>query len=202
MVLPAGRGDDDRMPTKPLTRETIESLRAGTTVFDRLRSYLTANPVAGLRMRPPSFRSRAWVLAPIYAAVALGIGLGTGILEPQWPSITEALIRSIGLVIFPALIEEFVFRGILLPRSLMDANWKRQWLAIGLSTIAFVLHHPMNHLLIGFTDTSLFVDPGFLVIVAALGITSGFAYLRSGSLWAPIAIHWATVVVWNLFLGR
>lgn len=202
MVLPAGRGDDDRMPTKPLTRETIASLRAGTTVFDQIRSYLAAHPVAGLRVRPPSLRSRAWMLAPIYAVIALSIGLGTGILEPQWPSIAEALIRPIGLLLFPALIEEFVFRGILLPRSLMDASWQKQWLAIGLSTIVFVLHHPMNHFLIGFTDTSLFIDPGFLVIVAALGVTSGFAYLRSGSLWAPIAIHWATVVVWNLFLGR
>lgn len=194
--------DVEAMPTKPLSDETIESLRAGSTMFDRGRSYLTANPLAGLRVQPPSLRSRAWALAPIYAVMALSIGLGTGILELQWPSIAEALIRPLGLLIFPALIEEFVFRGILLPRSLMEASWQRQWLAIGLSTIVFVLHHPMNHFLIGFTDTSLFIDPGFLVIVAALGVTCGFAYLRSGSLWAPIAIHWATVVVWNLFLGR
>lgn len=194
--------DPGQMPTKPIPPETIESLRSGSSVTDRLRSYLVVNPVAGLRMRPPSLRSSAWLLAPIYAALALAIGLGTGILEPGWPSILEAVLRPVGLLLFPALIEEFVFRGILMPRSLTDASWRRQWTAIGLSTVVFVLHHPMNHFLIGFTDTLLFVDPGFLVIVAALGVTCGFAYLRSGSLWAPIAIHWATVVVWNLFLGR
>lgn len=195
-------GERWEMSIKPLSPETLESLRAGSTFGDRLRSYLVANPIAGLRKRPPSFRSRAWWLAPIYAVLALTIGLGTGILEPSWPSIVEALIRPLGLLLFPALIEEFVFRGILLPRSLMEASWRRRWSAIGLSTVAFVLHHPLNHFLVGFTDTSLFVAPGFLVIVAALGLTCGYGYLRSGSLWVPIAIHWATVVVWNLFLGR
>ena len=190
------------MPTKPISSETIDSLRAGTTLLDRLGAYLRANPMAGLRVRPPSLRTAAWALAPIYAVGALAIGLGTGILEFSWPSIAEALIRPVGLLLFPALIEEFVFRGILLPRSLMDASWHKQWAAIGLSTAVFVLHHPMNHFLIGFTDTSLFIDPGFLLIVAALGVTCAFAYLRSGSLWVPIAIHWATVVAWNLFLGR
>jgi len=202
MRRPRSPDHGGQMSTKPIPSETIESLRAGSTNLDLLRGYLRSNPVAGLGVRPPSLRSTAWALAPIYAVLALALGLGTGILEPGWPSIGEALIRPIGLLLFPALIEEFVFRGILLPRSLIDASWQRQWGAIGLSTVVFVLHHPMNHIFIGFTDTSLFIDPGFLVIVAVLGVTCGFAYLRSGSLWVPIAIHWATVVVWNLFLGR
>lgn len=168
----------------------------------RVAAYLRANPMASLKVRPPPLNDSAWALAPIYAVLAVGLGLGTGILTPEWPSVAEALIRPIGLLLFPALIEEFVYRGILLPRSLRRASPQRQWLAIAGSTALFVLHHPANHFLIGFTDTSLFVDPAFLAIVTALGVTCGFAYLRSGSLWVPILIHWATAVTWNLFLGR
>jgi len=41
-----------------------------------------------------------------------------------------------------------------------------------------------------------------MVIVALLGLTCAVQRLRTGSLWLPMATHWLTVVVWNLFLGR
>ena len=74
--------------------------------------------------------------------------------------------------------------------------------AVALSTGLFVAMHPLNHWLIGLSDTSAFTDPVFLVIVTMLGLTCAFQRLRSPSLWLPVATHWATVVAWNLFLGR
>lgn len=84
----------------------------------------------------------------------------------------------------------------------MDRPPLVQFRWISLSSAVFVAWHPINHYLIGLTDTSLFVRPGFLIIVTMLGYGCGYLYLKTGSLWAPVALHWATTLIWNLFLGR
>ncbi len=61
--------------------------------------------------------------------------------------------------------------------------------------------HPLNAVTLNRSAIPVFLDPAFLVIVAALGLTCGYSYVVSKSIWVPIFIHWATVVVWVLFLG-
>ncbi|WP_366517676.1 CPBP family glutamic-type intramembrane protease [uncultured Marinobacter sp.] len=39
------------------------------------------------------------------------------------------------------------------------------------------------------------------IIVGDMGITCGYAYVLSRSIWVPVIIHWVTVTVWVLFLG-
>ncbi len=51
------------------------------------------------------------------------------------------------------------------------------------------------------TPRSLFLNPWFLVITGALGVTCGYGYALSRSIWVPVIIHWVTVSVWVLFLG-
>ena len=50
-------------------------------------------------------------------------------------------------------------------------------------------------------NLGLLPGPPHAGYVATLGYTCGYAYLRSGSLRAPILIHWVTVVVWNLLFS-
>ena len=88
----------------------------------------------------------------------------------------------------------------LLPRSLLAAGPGRRLAAVSASTAVYVAAHPVSPLL-GWSESDIFLEPPVLLVVAALGYTLGYAYLRSGSLRAPVLIHWATVVVWNLFLG-
>ncbi len=166
-----------------------------------VRHFLTSNPIVGLRTSLRRAPASTWLLVPPYVLVAVVLGFGAGLFTWEWPSGWELLL-PIALVLHPAITEEFIFRGILLPRSLIDASAGRQFGAVMASTALFVIMHPFNAWFVGLSDTSLFTSPAFLVIVTALGVTNGYAYLRSGSLWAPIAIHWATVAVWNLFLGR
>ncbi|OOZ00472.1 hypothetical protein BOW22_00515 [Solemya velum gill symbiont] len=105
------------------------------------------------------------------------------------------------LFVFPALLEELFFRGVLIPRNVVDSGRKKTFKAIGLSPLAFVLWHPANALLLNGSAIPLFLDSWFLVIVAALGITCGYSYAVSRSIWVPVIIHWATVTVWVIFLG-
>jgi len=64
-----------------------------------------------------------------------------------------------------------------------------------------VVWHPLNALTFNTAANPLFLDPAFLIIVTLLGLTCGYSYALSRSLWVPIIIHWATVTVWVLFLG-
>lgn len=138
-----------------------------------------------------------------YLVVALVVALSSMDVFPlSLPPLWKVLVLPPLLVIFPSLLEEAFFRGVLLPRSLAEAEPLNRFAAVSVSTAIFTVWHPLNHWLISFTDTSLFVEPAFLVIVVALGYACGYAYLRTRSLWAPILIHWATVVMWNLFFGR
>lgn len=156
---------------------------------------------AMLRRRPTDLASTAWVVAA-YGTVALLIGFGQQLFTWTAPALWELAVFPIVLLIYPSLVEEFIFRGLLLPLGLASASTRRQVVAVGLNTGAFVLYHPLNHWTLSLSETDLFVDPAFLVIVAMLGASCSYLRIRTGSLWSPIALHWLTVVVWNLFLGR
>ena len=152
--------------------------------------------------RLPERGDRSWLLSIPYGLVALGLGLASGLLEPGLPVLWEVLVIPPLLMIYPSLIEETVFRGLLMPQSLAEAPRVRQIVAVLLSTTLFVAMHPLNHWLISLSDTAAFTGPTFLVIVTLLGLTCAVQRLKTGSLWLPIATHWTTVVAWNLFLGR
>lgn len=160
------------------------------------------NVLVGLTTPITNVQPKHWLGVLAYGLFALGVGLSSGLLQLEFPSLFEVLVLPIMLIVYPSLIEEVVFRGLLLPRRLMAASGLHQFLAVTISTGLFVLMHPLNAWLIGLSDTSQFLEPSFLAIVTALGYTCGFIYLKSGSLRAPILVHWATVVSWNLFLGR
>lgn len=105
------------------------------------------------------------------------------------------------LFVFSSLLEETFFRGILIPRGTAKLGRGKFLQAMFGSTLIFVLWHPFNALLFNEMALNIFLDPVSLVIVAALGLSCAYGYIMSGSLWVPIIMHWATVVIWVLFLG-
>jgi predicted Abi (CAAX) family protease len=112
-----------------------------------------------------------------------------------------SVVLPFSLFVFPSLLEEAFFRGVLIPNNASSQSKSRIVAYIVVSTAAFVLWHPANALTINTTAAALFLNPTFLLIVTLLGITCSVSYVLSRSLWTPIIIHWLTVVVWVIFLG-
>jgi predicted Abi (CAAX) family protease len=166
-----------------------------------IKAYLRSNLFAGFNVSPFRAPLSAWALVPVYAAIAALVGLGSGLFRMELTSSRLALLLPITLFVFPSLLEESFFRGILIPRDTGDHGRGKIILAIFWSTLLFVLWHPLNALTINRTAAPIFLDPAFLLITAALGITCSYGYIVSKSIWVPVLIHWATVVVWVLFLG-
>jgi predicted Abi (CAAX) family protease len=151
--------------------------------------------------------ARTWVAcALVFATFLLGagsIGFASGLLRPTPPhlSVRDALVAGVLLLIQPALVEEIVFRGLLLPRDVQTIP-RRRLVVIALSALAvYVASHPLNAWLFRPDIFSLFASPAYLVLAALLGLTCTIAYFISRSIWPPVAIHWLTVVTWIWFLG-
>jgi predicted Abi (CAAX) family protease len=167
----------------------------------RAAEYLRTNLVEGFRASPLRAPLKAWAFVPFYAALSLAVGFSSGMFRVELIPAKLMPILLITLLVFPSLLEEAFFRGVLIPRKTSERGVARSILVIGWSTLLFVLWHPFNALTINRSAAPIFLDPAFLLIAAALGITCGYGYVASKSLWVPVLIHWAAVVVWVFFLG-
>ena len=166
-----------------------------------MRDYLIKNLCRSLRTSPFQAPLKGWIPVPIFAILAAGIGFGRGMLSFAPLISSVAFFLPLTLFVFPSLLEEAFFRGVLIPLDTADRGRGVMVSRIVASTALFVAWHPANALAFNPTAIPLFLDPWFLVIVALLGITCGYAYAVSKSLWVPVLIHWGTVLVWVLVLG-
>lgn len=171
------------------------------SVVRSIKKYLETNLLAGLCTSPFRAPLRAWLLVPFYAITALAVGFGSGLFRFEIISTKLALLLPFTLFIFPSLLEEAFFRGLLISRNTAEHGRKRIILAVGGSALFFAIWHPLGALTINPSAIPVFLDPAFLLIVSALGITCGYGYVVSKSLWVPVLIHWATVVIWVFLLG-
>lgn len=163
--------------------------------------YLRNNLLQGFKVSPFRVPLKSLILVLFYVCASLVIGFyaklfSVGIIDPPM-----SVVLPFTLFIFPSLLEEAFFRGILIPNNAVTQSKSRIVAYITLSTTAFILWHPANALTINTAAATLFLNPAFLLIVALLGITCSISYILSRSLWTPIIIHWLTVVVWVIFLG-
>jgi predicted Abi (CAAX) family protease len=169
--------------------------------MDRITEYLRCNLVLGFRKSPMNGRAVAYLLVPFYFAAAMVIGFWSDLFAVGLLDSSFIYVLPVCLFVFPSLLEEAFFRGVLIPIAAGEKPLPQVLFYILLSTACFVLWHPLNALTINPTAVSFFLNPFFLLIVALLGVTCSVAYIYSRSIWLPVIVHWATVVVWVIFLG-
>jgi predicted Abi (CAAX) family protease len=166
-----------------------------------MTEYLRKNLGESFRTSPFQASLQSWALVPLFILLSVAIGFGTGLLKIEPLNSKIAPLLPITLFIFPSLLEEVFFRGILIPRNVLAFGVGKAARAVVISSVAFVVWHPLNALAFNHSAIPVFLDPWFLLIVSALGLTCGFSYVVSRSIWVPVIIHWATVTVWVLLLG-
>ena len=151
--------------------------------------------------------SRAWATCALVYCVfllcAAPIGLWSGLLRPGVPRLSAVELIGGGLMLFvqPALLEEILFRGLLLHGGRTRSSRGRLIIVAGAALVVYVASHPLNAMLFRPTALALFASPIYLVLTALLGVTCTAAYLIAQSIWPPVLMHWLTVVAWIWFLG-
>lgn len=145
---------------------------------------------------------REWRLTAVVAAAALAlelaIGLAGGFLQAtpaDWSVLPGALLLA---VFAPALGEELVFRGLLVPGR---KEGRRATTAILLSTVVFVCWHVVEGLTFMREAAPIFLRPDFLATTAVLGLSCAVLRHRTGSLWPAVLLHWLEVAGWQIWFG-
>ena len=142
------------------------------------------------------------VLIFVYAVIALPIGFWLNFLQLDFQYSRKIVIKIMTTYfIAPAILEELVFRVVLLPQPSENLTFKTIFIWSFISLLLFIIYHPLNGITFFPAGRETFFHPVFLFLAALLGLICTVTYLQSGSIWIPIVIHWLTVITWLLCLG-
>ncbi len=165
------------------------------TIRDRLINGITTIPIW-------ADWQYGFVLISIYTIIALCLGFCKKFLKFKIQSYWQISLKIIATsFVAPGLLEELFFRGLLLPHPTENSDIKTVSIYIIISLLLFVVYHPLNAITFFPAGRKSFFDPVFLCLATLLGIICTLVYLKSGSIWIPVLIHWLIVVVWLLCLG-
>jgi predicted Abi (CAAX) family protease len=139
----------------------------------------------------------------IYASIALPVGLLTGFLKLHIleMSTVRMVLLPVSLLVMPSFLEEIFFRALILPHKTRTCGASKKVFLSLFSILAFIVWHPLNAVTINTAAYPIFTNPVFLVLATFMAVACTITYLKSGSVWIPVLIHWATVMVWVFFLG-
>jgi membrane protease YdiL (CAAX protease family) len=186
----------EHLPLPLLTLSAVASLLAVVVITWAFRRFLDRDTLLGLGLQ----RSKRWQ-REIGTGLALGLLLMAFIFGLEWtlgwvrvqgfawhrqPPMTliGILLGYASFYILVAFSEELAFRGYILQ------NLREEWgtlVALLASSFLFALLHGLNP---HFT-------PLALMGIALAGVFMAYGYLVTGSLWLPIAFHFA----WNFAQG-
>lgn len=121
--------------------------------------------------------SVAWLLMPDYVD-----------LENR-PGFSKIVRLSVIAFFVPVLGEEVIFRGLF--------NLAQTKTSIAISTVAFVLWHPLGAWLFVPEAFPQFTDHRFLLFVGIFGVFLCLLRKWGLSMWPPIVCHWILVVSWK-----
>lgn len=138
-----------------------------------------------------------FLLFLLFAIIALPVASLSSFFDTRM-SLISWLPVLVTTFFMPALLEEFIWRVLLVPRP----QTKYFWHFGILSLILYVLSHPLGAWLFRPTARDVFYSPAFLFLATLLGLMCLTAYARTKSLWSCVIIHWLVVAIWLLFGGR
>jgi predicted Abi (CAAX) family protease len=143
------------------------------------------------------------LLFALFLVVALPVGLASGLLTltPAQESVSSLMVFAAVALVVPSLFEETLFRALLLPHPSERRSGLWLVLSVIVGVVLFVLGHPLVAWLLAPATRPLAYHPVFLGLCAVFGVFSSIAYLRTGSIWPSVLMHWAVVVGWKIWFG-
>lgn len=137
--------------------------------------------------------------------IAIGLlpfGLKSGYLQRQFvlPHPLRGMLNLVKLFLFPALLEESLFRVMVLPHpteGISTTSWL-VWAAVSIGL--FVLYHWGLSRVRPRAGQAL-RDRRFLLMVVWFGMILTLLYGLTGSLWAITVVHWVVVLGWIYGFG-
>lgn len=108
--------------------------------------YLSDNFGQSFLASPFQAPLKAWALVPVFAIIAVFIGFRAGLFQFGWLDSPITPMIPFILFVFPSLLEEAFFRGVLIPRNIQASGNVKTATSVAVSTLVFVVWHPFNAL--------------------------------------------------------
>jgi predicted Abi (CAAX) family protease len=145
---------------------------------------------------------RGWASSAAIGTATLGligaIGFSTGLYALHPANTAHLAFRLAETFVAPAIGEELVFRGLLVPGRAKSSRFVG---ALLVSTAVFTLWHVVEAETFLRTAAPMFLRADFLACAATLGVGCAVVRRLTGSLWPAVALHWIMVGVWQTWLG-
>lgn len=188
-------GNDPRV--EPIPPTTLFGLIPGLgRAVQRFADALTTWPSWGMVLL-------GTVALALYGALAIPYGKSRGFLQLKngIDNPLRFVLHAVRLFFMPALVEEIIFRVVLLPHPVEGVPGWRWLFWATVSFVLFILWHLLLAKTIHRNAREVLTDSRFLILMGWLGLVLIGAYWITGSLWVVTFIHWVTVLVWIYALG-
>ncbi len=167
--------------------------------MSRSVGLLKARFTAGIATWPDPAGWLASGTAGIVTLAALAaVGFSTGLYSLHRADTHDLAMRLIEVVFVPAIGEEAVFRGLLVPGR---RETDRPLIPLTLATFIFVVWHMVEAETFLPMAARMFERPDFLCCAGMLGAGCGWMRWRTGSIWPGVVLHWLMVTIWQTWLG-
>jgi uncharacterized protein len=125
----------------------------------------------------------------LFTAIAIPLGMKLGFL--RWsPTLARAHylpLDALGILLFTAWPEEFLFRGVL--QNLLAKTLKNQWAGLAIASVIFGLSHIFH---------APYPNWKYVLLATIAGLFYGRAWMKTGSLLPGVLIHAAVDFSWHI----
>ena len=135
------------------------------------------------------FWSAIWVNLALFTVVAIPLGEAIGFIhwDPSLSRLRSLPLFAVGIFIFTAWPEEFLFRGLL--QNLLARTFRNQWVGLIAAAVIFGFSHILH---------APFPNWRYVLLATVAGIFYGRAWLKTGSLLPGAIVHGCVDVLWHL----
>jgi uncharacterized protein len=120
-------------------------------------------------------------------AVPLGIRIGFLTYAPSLAHLHSLPVSALGILLFTAWPEEFLFRGLL--QNLFSRTFRNQWAGLICASVVFGFSHILH---------GPFPNWKYVLLATIAGIFYGRAWMKSGSLLPSTLVHAIVDISWHV----
>jgi uncharacterized protein len=135
------------------------------------------------------FSSVIGVSLALFTVIAIPVGEAIGFIhwDPSLSRLRSLPLFAVGIFVFTAWPEEFLFRGLL--QNLLARSFRNQWLGLIVAAVIFGLSHILH---------APFPNWKYVILATIAGIFYGLAWMKTGSLLPGAIVHGCVDVLWHL----
>jgi CAAX protease family protein len=135
------------------------------------------------------FASAIGVNLALFTVIAIPLGEAIGFIhwDPSLARLRSLPLFAVGIFVFTAWPEEFLFRGLL--QNLLARSFRNQWAGLIVAAVIFGFSHILH---------APFPNWKYVILATIAGIFYGLTWMKTGSLLPGAIVHGCVDILWHL----